>query len=289
MEESLRIEREERFVAVSAALTGFDRVELLGTGVAALYLATLDKWVGADIAGDLLRFGTDPPPDERTVRAGILSDAKLGPVARNLMALWYNGTWSPLPSAWYRASARRSRTRPTSPRSPRPTSSPARRTSRASSGRQGTRIRWARSSPATARGKSSRRGRRGERRAIRRRHRRRRHRRLDRRQGAHARRQERPPPRGRRLHRHDVGRLPELPGHVLHEPRQGPGGAVSEQPERAAAGRRRHRQAERRRLLHRDRRAAVRQHLRAPRRRHDAALAGHLSAHAPRGLLDPAA
>jgi len=118
MEESVRVDvpsgvvreleralatREERFVAVSAALTGFDRVELLGTGVAPLYLATLDKWVGPDIAGDLLGFGTDPLPDERTVRAGILSDAKLGPVARNLMALWYNGTWSPLPSAWYRA------------------------------------------------------------------------------------------------------------------------------------------------------------------------------------------
>lgn len=93
--------REEQFVALSVALTGFDRVELLGTGVMPQYLATLEKWIGPSIASQLLSFGTGSPPDERTVRAGILSDGKLGPVARNVIALWYNGTWSPLPSEWY--------------------------------------------------------------------------------------------------------------------------------------------------------------------------------------------
>jgi hypothetical protein len=96
-------DRDEQFVAVSAALTGFDRVELLGTGLTKTYLATLEQWIGPNIANDLLAFGTEPPPDERTVRAGILADAKLGPVARTLIALWYTGAWNPLPSEWYLA------------------------------------------------------------------------------------------------------------------------------------------------------------------------------------------
>ena len=94
---------EERFIAVCVALTGFDSVELTGTGVAALYLATLEKWVGPDITAELLRFGTEPPPDDTIVRTAILSDPKLGPIARTLIALWYNGVWTPLPSEWYLA------------------------------------------------------------------------------------------------------------------------------------------------------------------------------------------
>ncbi|HEY2322985.1 MAG TPA: hypothetical protein VGJ82_08980 [Thermoanaerobaculia bacterium] len=98
MEEGLR-----RFIAVCVALTGFDSVELTGTGIAELYRATLEKWVGPVIAAELLAFGTEPPPDETVVRNGIMSDAKLGPVARNLIALWYTGLWTPLPSEWYLA------------------------------------------------------------------------------------------------------------------------------------------------------------------------------------------
>lgn len=94
---------EERLVAVSVALTGFDSVELTGTGVVGLYLATLEKWVGPVILAQLLGFGTEPPPDDATVRVRILSDAKLGPVARTLIGLWYYGTWTPLPSEWYLA------------------------------------------------------------------------------------------------------------------------------------------------------------------------------------------
>ena len=93
---------EEQFIAVSVALTGFDRVELLGTGVAQTYLGVLEQWVGPNIVGELLRFGTEPPPDERTVRI-LLSDPMLGPVARNLIALWYTGAWTPPPSEWYLA------------------------------------------------------------------------------------------------------------------------------------------------------------------------------------------
>lgn len=92
---------EERFIAVSVALTGFDHVELLGTGMTALYLETVEKWVGPAIAAELLAFGTDPVPDEFVVRTRILANAKLGPVARNVIELWYTATWNPLSVAWY--------------------------------------------------------------------------------------------------------------------------------------------------------------------------------------------
>jgi len=96
---------EERFIAVSAALTGFDAVELTGTGMTALYLETIEQWVGPTIAAELFAFGTDPLPDDYVVRTRILADPRLGPVARNVIELWYNATWSPLPVAWYQANA----------------------------------------------------------------------------------------------------------------------------------------------------------------------------------------
>jgi len=96
---------EDRFIAVSAALTGFDAVELTGTGMTALYLKTIEQWVGTTIAAELFAFGTDPLPDDYVVRTRILADARLGPVARNVIELWYNATWSPLPVAWYQANA----------------------------------------------------------------------------------------------------------------------------------------------------------------------------------------
>lgn len=92
---------EERFVAVSVALTGFDHVDLVGTGVTSQYLATLEKWVGPNITAELLQFGTAPPPDDFIVRTCILGDSKLGPVARNVIQLWYTGVWNPLTVGWY--------------------------------------------------------------------------------------------------------------------------------------------------------------------------------------------
>lgn len=91
----------ERFVAVSVALTGFNSVELRGTGMTAIYLATVEKWIGPNILAELLRFGTEPPPDEETTRVLIMANPKLGPVALNVITLWYTGTWNPLTVAWY--------------------------------------------------------------------------------------------------------------------------------------------------------------------------------------------
>ncbi len=83
--------RSDRFIVLSARLTGFGRVTLLGTGMTAEYLAALDADVGAPLVDELL--------DAEDLDA-LLADAKLGPVAKNLILLWYCGTWTALPDDW---------------------------------------------------------------------------------------------------------------------------------------------------------------------------------------------
>ena len=96
-------ERAERFIEMSALLTGFDRVQLLGTGMTDSYLRTLEDAVPAGTLDELLGAyerlpgGTDR---EAAVASQILGHPKLGSVARNLIVLWYCGTWTALPDAW---------------------------------------------------------------------------------------------------------------------------------------------------------------------------------------------
>lgn len=96
------------FVTLSAILTGFEQVELWGTGMAKDYFQTVTGVVGGDVAGQLLAVGAaiqerwrgDPGELDAAVRAEILASPKLGPVARNVIQLWYLGSWIQLPQAW---------------------------------------------------------------------------------------------------------------------------------------------------------------------------------------------
>jgi hypothetical protein len=96
------------FLAFSSVVTGFGVFHLRGTGQVELYLATVDDIVGEEIVGQLLDtfcgVMRDAGEDQAAVQAGlrreILSDAKLGPVARALIKLWYVGTWYQLPVEW---------------------------------------------------------------------------------------------------------------------------------------------------------------------------------------------
>ncbi|HEY6887059.1 MAG TPA: hypothetical protein VI300_04740 [Solirubrobacter sp.] len=83
--------RSDRFIVLSARLTGFGRVTLLGTGMTAEYLAALDAVVGVELTDELL--ATEDV-------ATLVEDPKLGPVAKNLILLWYCGTWTALPEDW---------------------------------------------------------------------------------------------------------------------------------------------------------------------------------------------
>ncbi|WP_341486581.1 hypothetical protein [Pararhizobium sp. A13] len=95
-------ERLARFVALSALLTGFNAVRLHGSGMAEDYLSLLDRIVTIPTVDDLLDTLERLPVDHEGDRleAAILEDVRFGPIARNLIILWYCGTWSQLPAAW---------------------------------------------------------------------------------------------------------------------------------------------------------------------------------------------
>jgi hypothetical protein len=103
----------EQFLHLSVDLTAFEQTELLGTGLAHDYLAKVRAACGDEIVTGLLEAhraalsdaGGDPAGGDRTLfdralRHRIFSDDRLGPVARNVIKLWYSGTWYGLPSEW---------------------------------------------------------------------------------------------------------------------------------------------------------------------------------------------
>lgn len=101
------MERQDRlqpFLALSAHLTGHEATRLTGTGMADLYLDTMTERAGTANVSALLdaftgKVATSEDPD-RALRLAILGDARLGPMARNLIKLWYVGTWYEMPADW---------------------------------------------------------------------------------------------------------------------------------------------------------------------------------------------
>ena len=80
----------ERFVALSAALTGFCEVDIHGTGLARKHLDLVLAVAGDDLTARLL----DVAPEH------ALADPDLGPLARNIIVLWYLGQWDQMPRGW---------------------------------------------------------------------------------------------------------------------------------------------------------------------------------------------
>jgi hypothetical protein len=95
----------EHFVGLSVALTGFDRAELFATGMVDRYLGELMSTLDDSLVGELLKrwaaiMALAPEQREAQLVSTILSDATLGPIARNLTMLWYLGQWTQLPREW---------------------------------------------------------------------------------------------------------------------------------------------------------------------------------------------
>lgn len=80
----------ERFVALSAELTGFREVDIWGTGQAKRHFDLVLEVAGDDLVARLL--------DSHARHA--LADPDLGPLARNLIVLWYLGQWDQMPRRW---------------------------------------------------------------------------------------------------------------------------------------------------------------------------------------------
>jgi hypothetical protein len=101
--------RLDHFVTLSADLTAFTEFELRGTGQAQAYLAAVDRVVGPPLMDALLRAYQlvldEPVIDiagrDDSLRRVIFSDELLGPIARNVIKLWYVGTWYEMPGEWY--------------------------------------------------------------------------------------------------------------------------------------------------------------------------------------------
>lgn len=85
-------------VDLSCALTGFERFELLGTGLVETYLSTLEAILPAQVLDRLLTHPATGTGDEGA--EVVLGDPQLGAPARALILLWYTGTWNPLPEPW---------------------------------------------------------------------------------------------------------------------------------------------------------------------------------------------
>lgn len=103
------------FAELSAVLTGFSTTELYGTGVVDLYYNTLLGIIGERIVGRILitwhsirKKTSDVGELEAAVSKRICGPPMMGPVARNIVAMWYVGNWNQMPRAWrqkYGASA----------------------------------------------------------------------------------------------------------------------------------------------------------------------------------------
>lgn len=89
------------FYKLSSVLTGFDEVDLLGTGVGEEYLAELVEGAGYRHVSDLLAAAKKAANTISVVRDSIWDDRKFGPMARNIVLMWYLGSWYPLPKQWH--------------------------------------------------------------------------------------------------------------------------------------------------------------------------------------------
>jgi hypothetical protein len=106
----------QRFLAFSSEVTAFTMFDLQGTGQAESYLSTVIRVIGEDQLTELLdaydrvmhstrgneasQPGGQRNARARALRAEVFSSEKLGPIARNIIKLWYVGVWYELPPEW---------------------------------------------------------------------------------------------------------------------------------------------------------------------------------------------
>ena len=98
----------QSFLQLSETLTAFTSFQLQATGEAESYYNTVQDVVGEAIFKELLltfeKIQTDTgdsgPNFDEALRHQILSNEKLGPIARNIIKMWFVGTWYQLPTYW---------------------------------------------------------------------------------------------------------------------------------------------------------------------------------------------
>ena len=92
------------FVELSNLLSGFESVELWGTGMVEAYYDEVNLIIGEREMGKLLgaftELGNSQQEREGQIESQILNSDRYGPVARNIIRLWYLGAWQQLPREW---------------------------------------------------------------------------------------------------------------------------------------------------------------------------------------------
>jgi hypothetical protein len=95
----------ENFIQLSVRLCGISSFDLMGTGYARAYYETVESIVGpASLQRLLTMFAslpTNPQASNQALSAEILSHDEFGPIARNIIKLWYTATWFKLPDDWH--------------------------------------------------------------------------------------------------------------------------------------------------------------------------------------------
>jgi hypothetical protein len=96
-----------KFIDLSTVVTGFSAFKLNGSGQVNEYYNTIVAIVGQDTMDDLLsafetikRDANDENLRDELLRARILSNEKFGPVTRNIIKMWFIGSWYKLSHDW---------------------------------------------------------------------------------------------------------------------------------------------------------------------------------------------
>jgi hypothetical protein len=95
------------FLDLSAALTGFHRTVLEGTGVVDAHCTLVREIVGADFFGSVMNAASAAlgrrtvAARDRAIRTELVEHQAFGPLVSSLIALWYLGQWTALPDDWF--------------------------------------------------------------------------------------------------------------------------------------------------------------------------------------------
>jgi hypothetical protein len=92
---------QQLFLSLSAYLTGYRRVDLQGTGMVGEYFARVTTAIDHgclkrlwSLTAELDGSGaTGADEADSIVQREIMEDDDLGPIARNIIKLWYRGDW----------------------------------------------------------------------------------------------------------------------------------------------------------------------------------------------------
>lgn len=98
----------QKFLAISTVLTGYDEATLMGTGMLQDYANALDSGIGYPNAKQFLDAATvvlrNPQNTgetlEKAVKEQLMTHYKYGDICKNIIQMWYTGTWFAMNAQW---------------------------------------------------------------------------------------------------------------------------------------------------------------------------------------------